>query len=153
MDQADAEHTRRAVWVDADAYMAETERLAAQADAEAALRRQLAGLQQAARAAESDAEPLTASAPDFVRLGLTYRQVDYWTTRGWLRPVGGANPGSGNERRWPRTELRVAELMRRMAGVGIEPWAAAGPARELAGLPDSQWQPVRLGKDVWIDVR
>jgi hypothetical protein len=167
----DSEYARRhahsdTAWGDAQAVVAETERLAEAAETEATVRRQLAGLEQAGRrlartgleqgtqAAESDAEGSThATAPDFIRLGLTYRQVDHWTARGWLHPDA-QHPGSGYQRRWPRTELEVARLMRRMTNVGIEPWAAHSAARAMVndgGRPLAQR--ASLGGDVWIEVR
>ena len=32
--------------------------------------------------------------------GITYRQLDYWTRRGWLEPIPRTGQGKGNPRRW-----------------------------------------------------
>jgi len=62
------------------------------------------------------------------RLGLTYRQVDYWTRCGWLRPE--REPvGSGHQREWSAAELRVAADMGRLVRLGIRPEVAGRAAR------------------------
>lgn len=74
------------------------------------------------------------SAAEFVTLGqmlatgLTRRQVDYWATRGYLRPVK-TSPGSGASRRWPAVERDVARLMARLTQAGLAPDVAAPTAR------------------------
>jgi hypothetical protein len=60
--------------------------------------------------------------------GLTRRQVDYWATRGYLRPVK-TSPGSGASRRWPAVERDVARLMARLTQAGLAPDVAAPAAR------------------------
>lgn len=60
--------------------------------------------------------------------GLTYRQLDYWTRQGYLRPVN-PDPGSGVQRRWPEEELVVARLMRRLIAAGLKVEAAHRVAR------------------------
>lgn len=47
---------------------------------------------------------------DMCSVGITYRQLDYWCRKGWLRPDE-ANTGSGTRRTFPPDELRVAALM------------------------------------------
>lgn len=43
--------------------------------------------------------------------GITYRQLDYWTRRGWLEPAEGGN-GSGDPRRWaPAVVDHVFDLL------------------------------------------
>jgi hypothetical protein len=62
-------------------------------------------------------------------IGITYRQVDYWTRLGWLKPE---NPvaGSGVSRRWPAFEVEVARRMGRLAAAGLGIPRAAAFARE-----------------------
>jgi DNA-binding transcriptional MerR regulator len=64
---------------------------------------------------------------EILKKGLTYRQLDHWTRRGWLRPQH--DGGTGNARVWPETELRIADLMRRLTRAGIAPEQAAQAAR------------------------
>lgn len=75
---------------------------------------------------------MSVTAPDLIRVGLTYRQVDWWATKGWLQPENGANPGTGSSRRFPHSELRVARLMVALTDAGIEPATAARLARHPA---------------------
>ncbi|MFI6296736.1 MerR family transcriptional regulator [Nonomuraea sp. NPDC050790] len=62
-----------------------------------------------------------------LKRGLTYRKLDWWTRRGWLRPVHAG--GSGTSRVWPQPELQIADLMRRLTRAGLAPEAAAEAAR------------------------
>lgn len=77
---------------------------------------------------------MSGDAPEFVDLGelldigLTRRQVDYWATRGYLRPVK-AKPGYGYPRQWPLIELDVARLMMRLTNAGLAVAVAAATAR------------------------
>jgi hypothetical protein len=73
-------------------------------------------------------------APDVVdAAGITYRQLDYWTTRGWLRPRRHAhNPGAGNLRAYTDHEVRVAVLMGDLVRSGVTPPRAAKVARLAA---------------------
>jgi hypothetical protein len=66
--------------------------------------------------------------------GISFRQLDYWTTLGHLRPVNGLNPGSGRPREWDDGELRVAGVMwaLRLAGLDL-PTAAAAARKACAG--------------------
>lgn len=65
--------------------------------------------------------------------GVTYRQLDYWAKRGFLRP-GRENPdkpsGTGNFRDWPAEELRVAEDIGRLRRAGLALPAAERKARQ-----------------------
>lgn len=74
--------------------------------------------------------------------GVTYRQLDHWVRRGYLRPDQPA-PGSGNAREWSGDELRVAQLMACLKGAGFAPAAAADYARQLLRLA-TFGPPVRL---------
>jgi hypothetical protein len=79
------------------------------------------------------------------RTGCTYRQLDYWTRRGWLHPTGGT--GTGTRRVWPQEEIRVARTMRRLVEVGLIPAAAAVVARGKPGAA------VALAPGIVIEVR
>lgn len=57
---------------------------------------------------------------------LTYRQLDYWCRRGYLKAEG---HGSGTRREWPPTEVAVAGLMAVLTRVGLEVATAAEVAR------------------------
>lgn len=87
---------------------------------------------------------MSVTAPDFINVGVTYRRLDVWTSKGWLIPEAGSNPGSGNKRRYPRSELRVAELIVRLTDAGVAVEVAAWMARNrvegaaaLRGLADT----------------
>lgn len=71
----------------------------------------------------------TVSYREMVDVGITYRQVDYWTNRGYLRAVNAA-PGYGAKRRWPGAERDIAQLMIRFIAAGLSVEAAAKAARE-----------------------
>jgi DNA-binding transcriptional MerR regulator len=70
-------------------------------------------------------KPLTLD--QVLKRGLTYRQIDHWSRRGWLRPS--APGGTGNARVWPQAELQIADLMRRLTRAGLAVEAAAQAAR------------------------
>lgn len=70
---------------------------------------------------------------DLIAAGLTVRQIDYWTTRGYLR-ADTNNPGTGHDRSWSGDELRVARTMARLAKAGLTPAAAHEVARGRAQL-------------------
>lgn len=68
-------------------------------------------------------------------LGITYRQLDYWTRIGLLHP-GRRDParhGSGTARTWTAAELEVARAMGKLTAAGLPPRAAEQVAR--AGSP------------------
>ena len=65
-------------------------------------------------------------------IGATYRQVDHWTSLGYLRArAAKANPGSGNPRDYTPREVEVAEAMAALVRHGVEPKVAARLARRL----------------------
>jgi hypothetical protein len=76
---------------------------------------------------------MNATAPDFIRAGLTYRRLDHAVARGWLIPDADPNPGSGRRRTFPWSEVRIAELMVHLTDAGIEVEEAARIARDRAG--------------------
>jgi hypothetical protein len=69
-----------------------------------------------------------ACATDLTALGVTYRQVDYWCRRGFLRPTN-PGPGSGTVRVFLPAEYEVAVFMARAVAAGVSPDAAARAAR------------------------
>jgi hypothetical protein len=70
----------------------------------------------------------TAGVTDLIQVGLTYRQIDYAATKGWLRSLDDGNPGSGHARRFPWSEIRVAKVMVQLTDLGV----GAAKAAELA---------------------
>lgn len=59
--------------------------------------------------------------------GITYRQLDHWCRKGYLRTAN--DTGSGSQRAFTRTELDVARLMGVLVAVGVHPAAAETVAR------------------------
>ena len=62
------------------------------------------------------------------RTGISYRQLDHWTRKGWLQAADGT-PGTGNMRRWKHDEWMVALVMSAMGQMGIRAEKAAPVAR------------------------
>lgn len=77
--------------------------------------------------------PGTVGFQALVELGLSYRQVDYWTRLGYLHAIR-PDVGSGKLRLWPESEVRVAARMGRLVRAGVSPADAERVARggELA---------------------
>lgn len=67
-------------------------------------------------------------------LGVTYRQLDYWTRKGYLLPTMTSGRGSGHRRTWPDEEVWIARTMGRLVAAGIEPAVAASAARRAQRL-------------------
>jgi hypothetical protein len=59
--------------------------------------------------------------------GASYRQLNYWTRKGWLNPDGGV--GTGNVAHWSLAESFTAVRMATLVGVGVSPTMAARVAR------------------------
>ena len=56
------------------------------------------------------------------RAGITYRQLDWWTRRGYLKPDHdweGRHSGTGTPREWMQEECRVAMAMGRLVQAGL----------------------------------
>lgn len=68
-------------------------------------------------------------AQDLLIFGLTYRQLDYWCRRGYLRPTL-PTPGSGCRRVFSLYEVGVAALMIRLVGAGVTVEGAHRAARD-----------------------
>lgn len=62
------------------------------------------------------------------RAGISYRQLDYWNRRGFIRPRRVAE-GSGSRRDYGAEEERVLLRMGRLVKAGIAPDVAARIAR------------------------
>lgn len=62
-------------------------------------------------------------------LGITYRQLDHWQRKGYLRPVNGFS-GSGRDREWPLAEVEIARRMGRLVAAGLSVEQAARFARD-----------------------
>jgi hypothetical protein len=60
-------------------------------------------------------------------LGITYRQLDHWVTRGYLRPEN--KPGSGYGREFSESEIEIAKLMAKLVHAGFRAEKAAKTAR------------------------
>jgi DNA-binding transcriptional MerR regulator len=69
----------------------------------------------------------------FEPLGITYRQLDFWCRRGYLRPVTGGR-GSGFPRWYPPEEVEVARCMVALIRDGVRVEVAAKRAREALGV-------------------
>jgi hypothetical protein len=74
---------------------------------------------------------------------LTYRQLDYWLGREYLRTAGEPHPGSGIQRSLTTKEVKVLEAMLSLTAVGVQPARASEIARQLVAGKE-----VRLGSFV-----
>ena len=89
------------------------------------------------------------------RSGVSYRQLDHWTTKGWLQ-LTTASRGTGTSRDWAEREDYVAMTMNALVRIGLKAEQAAVFAREAV----EAWQRnvaysvvlypgVLLSLDVW----
>lgn len=77
----------------------------------------------------TDDDQLIGSAELREVTGLSFRRVDWWTRKGWIRPVNPA-AGAGEPRLYPRTEGEIAALAVALVDeAGFTPKAAARWAR------------------------
>jgi DNA-binding transcriptional MerR regulator len=60
--------------------------------------------------------------------GITYRQLDYWTRRGYLHALN-AGHGAGSVRQWSAFERLIASWIGRLTAAGLTLDAAARVAR------------------------
>lgn len=91
-----------------------------------------------------------SSAAVCILAGITYRQVDYWTRRGALRPVGDVK-GSGRIRSYEAAEVAAAKLIARLIGAGLtfeKAVEVVTTQRRDAGPPFS----AELAEGVWLEV-
>lgn len=82
---------------------------------------------------------MTTSDQMLDRTGISYRQLDHWTRKGWLVADDGT-PGTGNVRHWEFNEFMVALVMRAMGKMGIRAEMAAPIAREAVKAWTSRGQ-------------
>lgn len=76
-----------------------------------------------AAVAETDPElpePLYVAAELVTVVGLTYRQVDYWTSTGLLQTKGEVHPGHGSRRGYPESELHKAIALKALLAAGLK---------------------------------
>lgn len=64
--------------------------------------------------------------------GITYRQLDYWTHLGHLRPANGQHVGKGQRRTWTEHEIGIAVCMGELRSAGLDLSVAASVARQFA---------------------
>ena len=86
------------------------------------------------------------TAQDLLRLGMTYRQLDFWCRQGYLR-ADEQDPGSGNRRIFDPHEVEVAARMVVYVAAGIPPAVANRAARNGGRLSPT----VRLVNDDQAD--
>lgn len=80
------------------------------------------------------------------KLGITYRQLDFWVRQGYLHPRH--KGGSGNARDFTGEEELVLTRMARLVNAGIRPDVAARAARNV--VIDHGTSYVRLGDNVLV---
>ena len=83
------------------------------------------------------------------QIGVTPRQLDYWSRRGWLRPQRQVSrrgtADSGTPHRWDSGELEVARRMGVLIRAGLSPVRAAAFAR-------ASWPCEQVAPGVWVEV-
>lgn len=86
-------------------------------------------------------------------VGITYRQLDYWVTQGWLKPTvidhgrsgrPAGRPGTGYRRIFMGLEVTKAEHMGRLVRFGTKPSVAAAVALQLAETGEATFGPYRV---------
>lgn len=70
--------------------------------------------------------------------GVTYRQLDCWTTAGVITPTVPAR-GSGSRRRFTEDDVLLVALAARLAELGCPLRTVAGAVAMMAGRPPGQW--------------
>jgi hypothetical protein len=92
-----------------------------------------------------------ATVHDLTAAGLTPRQADHWTRKGWLR-ADNAECGSGYTRTWPNKEVAIAALMVRLTNAGMFAEVAHSVARAFVwGWVDGSHVPIGPGLCLHID--
>jgi DNA-binding transcriptional MerR regulator len=79
------------------------------------------------------------------RARITYRQLDFWCSRGWLRPANGSNPGYGQSRDFTNSEAAVAATMGRLVAAGL-------PVPLAAELARAECWPVEIAPGITVEV-
>jgi len=75
-------------------------------------------------------------------VGISYRQLNHWTTRGWVRSTTGEpSPGPGNPRGWSAVDVDAVRLFAVLSETALshEEAADAVEAWRRAGHPPSGW--------------
>jgi hypothetical protein len=80
-----------------------------------------------------------ASYQDLRQVGVSPRQIDYWTLNGYLIAIDPV-PGTGYARSWPTGELEVARKILAFLRAGLTLPAAEHAARNDGVLPGGAWQ-------------
>lgn len=84
----------------------------------------------AAGRGQGDDPPELPGSVDVVRqAGITYRQLDHWVRRRFVRPEPSRHGGTGFSREFAPEEVRVACVMGRLTAVGVSLELAARIAR------------------------
>lgn len=60
--------------------------------------------------------------------GVSYRRFDHWSRQGWIRSTSPS--GSGHDRDFPESEVRIFEMMAKLIHIGFRPVVAAELARD-----------------------
>jgi DNA-binding transcriptional MerR regulator len=82
-------------------------------------------------------QPATYTSAEVCRqTGLTYRQLDRWTTQRYLRPEQPTGHGSGHAYVWTQAEIDIAAMMARLILLGVTAQQAAWVARD----PQERWR-------------
>lgn len=77
-----------------------------------------------------DAPAVTAKALEGCH-GISYRQINHWISRGYLRTREGRTVGSGNVFSFTDAEVQVFDRMARLVLIGIRPSMASRVARAM----------------------
>lgn len=81
------------------------------------------------------------------KYGISYRQLDYWLHRGYLKPAeveGLAATGTGHHRIFTAVEAEVARWMGELVRQGIKPETAGPLAKQLAETGEARFGMFRL---------
>lgn len=70
------------------------------------------------------------------RLGITYRQFDHWSSRGYLGGPSLTGHGTGNPRMLTNDQIRVLRRMGELVNRGMTPAAASALARSETWSPE-----------------
>lgn len=76
--------------------------------------------------------------------GISSRQLDHWTRRGWLRCEEPRPGGRGYPRAWSPCEREVARYMVQLVAAGVTPEAAHHAARNNGRLPGGRFRVERI---------
>lgn len=90
-------------------------------------------------------QPDATAAEIIDRARITYRQLDFWVSNGYLRPRRQAtHPGSGNTRTFTPHEAEVAEVMGELVALGVAAAPAARLARRLVTRGSASTETLRI---------